>query len=384
VTRAERADPCPKGRNGKVRRFMKALKLLEYGAKRLLALLLAAGLFRPGRQQRARGTRPRRVLLVRVDNRVGEALLMTPLLSALKQLSEPPVVEVLVHEKAVRVLSGHPGADRVIGLNRAGLWLGPLAPGIRPLRQNAYDVVVDCGSWTDPSVTSAIVARLCAPSAVVLGPAIFPTGLLHDVSVRPRGDTRSERLQRLHFLSPLKTPSEAELSFRSPAVSKPLAGLIQRLGRYAVVNPGGRLRERRVPPQLFAELCVQLKAADIQPLVTWGPSEEALAHEVARPSGAEVAPPTDLDGLAALMQSARLTVCNNTGPMHLSVAVGTPTLALFAHMELARWGHAYPPHRMVDLTSALLNERATSVATGALQQLLREIVRVPAAAVQRP
>jgi ADP-heptose:LPS heptosyltransferase len=63
-----------------------------------------------------------------------------------------------------------------------------------------------------------------------------------------------------------------------------------------------------------------------------------------------MAPPTNLDELAALMRAAGLTVTNNTGPMHLSVAVGAPTLGLFLRMDMERWGHAYPPHRMVDLT----------------------------------
>jgi ADP-heptose:LPS heptosyltransferase len=50
------------------------------------------------------------------------------------------------------------------------------------------------------------------------------------------------------------------------------------------------------------------------------------------------------------MRTAGLTVSNNTGPMHLSVAVGAPTLGLFLRMDMERWGHSYPPHQMLDLT----------------------------------
>jgi ADP-heptose:LPS heptosyltransferase len=50
------------------------------------------------------------------------------------------------------------------------------------------------------------------------------------------------------------------------------------------------------------------------------------------------------------MRTAGLTVTNNTGPMHLSVAVGAPTLGLFFRIDMERWGHPYAPHRMVDLT----------------------------------
>jgi ADP-heptose:LPS heptosyltransferase len=39
-----------------------------------------------------------------------------------------------------------------------------------------------------------------------------------------------------------------------------------------------------------------------------------------------------------------------TSDLHLAVAVGCPTVAFFLHMEMARWGHAWAPHRMIDLT----------------------------------
>ena len=78
----------------------------------------------------------------------------------------------------------------------------------------------------------------------------------------------------------------------------------------------------------------------------------AILARLASAPGSELAPPTDLDALAALMRAAGLTVCNNTGPMHLSVAVGAPTLAFFLRMDRERWGHPQPPHAMVDFTDA--------------------------------
>jgi hypothetical protein len=121
---------------------------------------------------------------------------------------------------------------------------------------------------------------------------------------------------------------------------------------YAVVNPGGRLDERRVGPEVFSAASRALAEAGIASIVTWGPGEQEIAHRCAEGApGACVAPPTSIDQLAALMRGARLTVCNNTGPMHLSVAVGTPTLAFFVRMEVARWGHMHAPHRMIDVTS---------------------------------
>jgi heptosyltransferase III len=333
------------------------LKRLEILGKHLLALLAGLLLFRPGRRRRApeRLAGARRVLLVRIDNRVGEALLTTPLLRALKALPDAPIVEVLVHPKVARVLRGHPDIDVLRTFDPRARLAGPLSPAVRRLRALGFDVVVNCASWADPSVGPSIVCRLIGAHGVVVGPAVWPVGALSDVAVSPRTDTRNEARQRLHLLAPLGVvEDEAPLSFRpspeDPEVARVRAQLVGR--PYAVVNPGGRLGWRRVPPEVFRAACRSLLAHGVVPLVTWGPGEQALAAQTAaQVEGAMLAPPTDLDQLAALMRAACLTVCNNTGPMHLSVAVGTPTLAFFLHMELDRWGHSAAPHRMVDLTA---------------------------------
>ncbi|MGA9522124.1 MAG: glycosyltransferase family 9 protein [Myxococcaceae bacterium] len=352
---------------------MTPLKRLEIYGKYVLAVLAAALLWRPWRRARAqkRLTHPRSVLLVRIDNRVGEALLTTPLLRALKALPDAPRVELLVHPKAARVLRGHPDLDALRTFEPRARLLGPFSPAIRALRRERYDVVVNCASWADPSVGPAIVARLIGGRSAVLGPAIWPVRALFDVPVAPRTDTRHEARQRLHLLSPLRVDeTQAPLSFRPVAEDEVVHTARNAAGGrpYAVINPGGRLGYRRVPAEVFSAAARALLESGVMPLITWGPGEEALAAESLRGAeGAVIAPPTDLDQLAALMSGACLTVCNNTGPMHLSVAVGTPTLGLFLHMETARWGHHDPPHRMVDLTG--VEDQASEVA-GEVRRML--------------
>ena len=97
-------------------------------------------------------------------------------------------------------------------------------------------------------------------------------------------------------------------------------------------------------PELFGVAGRALVQLGRAVLVAWGPGEEELARTVVGAiPGAQLAPPTNLDGLAALLAAARCTVCNNSGPMHLSVAVGAPTLALFLRMDPERWGYRAPP-----------------------------------------
>lgn len=277
------------------------------------------------------------MLVVRIDNRVGEALLTTPLFDALAAAGHE--VHLLTHPKMRRVLAGHPSLTKLHDWERS-------LTVLRALRAERFDVVINCGNWAEPAVTSSLVSRLI--NGVVLGPENFPSGWLMDVPVAPRSDTQSEFIQRAHLGSPLvKVPDQPRLSF------KPTDPFSVVEGRYAVINPGGRLGWRRVPPERFAEAAHSLAKRGVTPVVTWGPGEEALVDAVcAACSQAVRAPPTSIDQLAALMRGAVVTVCNNTGPMHLSVAVGCKTLALFLHMDVARWGHDYAPHQMVDLTNA--------------------------------
>lgn len=340
------------------------MKRLEWIAKVLLAVVMALVMWRPGRRARAARRLATlkagaRVLLVRIDNRVGEALLTTPLVDALA--ARGYVVHVVVHPKARRVLAAHPNIAALHDFRRSlTVW--------RALRRERFDVVINCGNWEVASVTSALVARLVAGDAVVLGPGNFPSGWLMDVGLAPRPDARSEALQRAHLAAPLigELPL-ARLSFRATEKSS-----LAPAAPYAVVNPGGRLGFRRVPAALFAAAGRALLQAGVVPVVTWGPGEEALAEEVLQLApGAVRAPPTDLDQLAALMRGARVTVCNNTGPMHLAVAVGCPTLALFLRMEVARWGHSWAPHEMVDLTPVMDGGGdAAGVVAAAVQRVL--------------
>lgn len=329
-------------------------KRLEGTGKRALARAAAPVLRRPS------GALPpglRRVLLVRIDDRLGEALLTTPLAVALQRLQPPPTVDVLVHRQTARVLEGHPAIDRILTLDRRLLGLGPLAPGIRKTRSaGPWDVVVDCANWEAPSVTAALVSRLVAGTAQVIGPAVDPTGPLHDLPVTARADSRSELVQRLHLLSPLLDPPRLLPTFRTPRVVEALRPVLDRVraAPHALLVPGGRLGWRRIPPELFAVAGRTLAGAGREVIVAWGPGEEELARSVvATVPGAQLAPPTDLDGLAALLAASGCTVCNNSGPMHLSVAVGAPTLALFLRMDPERWGYRAPPHAVLDLTGVV-------------------------------
>jgi ADP-heptose:LPS heptosyltransferase len=81
-------------------------------------------------------------------------------------------------------------------------------------------------------------------------------------------------------------------------------------------------------------------------LVVWcGESELRLAETIVGTSGGKsrLAPATTMNELASFCRRAALFVGSDTGPMHLSAAVGTPTVSLHGPSR-AEWCGAYGPH----------------------------------------
>jgi ADP-heptose:LPS heptosyltransferase len=119
--------------------------------------------------------------------------------------------------------------------------------------------------------------------------------------------------------------------------------------RFAIVNPGAGWPSKQWPPERYGELAARLLSAHgLRTVATWaGEAERVLAETIVAASGgaALLAPPTSLTELAALCRRAALFVGSDTGPMHLAVAVGTPTISLHGPSR-AEWCGAYGPQNI--------------------------------------
>lgn len=138
------------------------------------------------------------------------------------------------------------------------------------------------------------------------------------------------------------------------ALYQALAGRGWQDANIVALQPGASTMSRRWPRSRFIAAAAQLAQAhpDLRFVVTGSPAEAVLCQEVA--NGIEAAAPLadgqrawasagqlPLLALPALLKRARLLVSGDTGPMHLAVTVDTPVVALFAVSDPARSGPAY-------------------------------------------
>lgn len=116
------------------------------------------------------------------------------------------------------------------------------------------------------------------------------------------------------------------------------------------LNPGAATTYRRWPSDKFALIGDKLRDVyDAHIVITTGPQEGELARQMAaqmRHSPVIVKDATPMQ-LAALLQRCNLYISNDTGPMHLSTAVKTPTIALFGASNPLQWGPPWGKHTII-------------------------------------
>jgi ADP-heptose:LPS heptosyltransferase len=122
-------------------------------------------------------------------------------------------------------------------------------------------------------------------------------------------------------------------------------------GRSALIGivPGSVYQAKSWPLEHVASLA-RMVAEELHctALILWGPGEEAIARRVVEESGTAVlAPPTGIARLGALISTLSVLVGPDSGPKHIAVVLGVPTVTLFGPTDPAIWDPMTERHRAV-------------------------------------
>jgi len=296
---------------------------------------------------------PGRVLVVRIDERVGNLITLQSLLDALRWKLPDAHLGLLASTRASQVTRSLSGIDRLFELDKRWFLSRPLAwrRVIRDVRKEGYQVAVDASAWPEFSFTHAALTYYSG-APVRIGADRGTNPGFHTQLVSPGPIDEYELKQRMRLLEPLdirREPPAVRTSLGEARAERWARWLDEsgvrrpRIGIWA----GARKHHTRWPVSFYTRLVGRLDGGRV---ALWGPGEEKLQDELmAGVSGSMLAAPrTDLEDLAGLLRGLDLVVCNDTGPMHLSVAVQTPTVCLFTSGKSSRWGHPYSHVRNLD------------------------------------
>ncbi|CAL9619470.1 glycosyltransferase family 9 protein [Streptomyces sp. enrichment culture] len=118
-----------------------------------------------------------------------------------------------------------------------------------------------------------------------------------------------------------------------------------------VLHPGAEAAARRWPAERYAAVARALREAGQRVVVTGGPREDALVAEVCARAGLDgadvLAGGLPFAEFSALVAEAALVLSGDTGPAHLAVAHGTPSVTLFGPVSPLLWGPPPTPRHTV-------------------------------------
>ncbi len=286
-------------------------------------------------------------LLVMETGLIGELLVITPLLRAIAKAFPSADVTVMVRPGSAPVLVGNPYVKKLLPLIRRErhgfLGVMRLASWVR---SRDFDAVLVLHT----SFRSALIALMGA-APVRAGLSTQGRGFLL-THKRPRDRTVHQVDEHLAVLELLGVPADGRqldlfLTEEERRSARRLIGDAPEHGRLVGVHPGAICEIRRWPVRLFVELAGRLeREAGVTPVFFFGPREEDLARAVTELREWEGAAPPALHSpgniriLAAAFELMDAVVTNNTGPMHIAAAVGTPGVFIHGPSPVARW---HPP-----------------------------------------
>ncbi len=285
-------------------------------------------------------------LLVVAPNWLGDSVMAGPAVAALGSSRLAGRVSVLARPSLIDLWKGFPGVDDVIPLERGRGPIGRLSAMYRmarALRARNFDGVL----ILPPSFSSALLVRLAGiperAGADTEGRGFLLTHPVESVAPRSRhAVVEYLDLARQAFGVPLPSgpvrlsaaPSrDAGPRFRSLLAD---SGIPSRNG-FIALGPGATYGPaKRWPLEHWRVLIDGLLSERRETLLLVGGSEEArylepLVRGTSRGSDRirSLAGKTPTGVLAQLLCASRIFITNDTGPMHLAAAVGTPVVALF-------------------------------------------------------
>ncbi len=305
------------------------------------------------------------VLAVRLDA-LGDLLMTTPALRALKESRPGRRLTLLTSPAGAAAARLVPEVDDVI------VYDAPWMKATAPRRDSAPDrAMADLlrARGFDGAAVFTVYSQNPLPSALLCYLADVPLRLAHChenpyqlltdwiKDPEPEQTIRHEVRRQLDLVAAVGcTTADERLSFRVPPHARErVTRLLDEIGLdrqapWVVVHPGASAPSRRYPAESFAVAAGELAREDgWQVVFTGSEAERELVEQIRGSMGApswSMAGRLDLAGLGALLESAPLLIANNTGPVHVAAAVGTPVVDLYAltNPQHTPWA---VPHRVL-------------------------------------
>lgn len=292
-----------------------------------------------------------KILFIRID-RIGDLVLSVPALKALKKAFPSAQLSVLTSHSNHSILTNNPYVDAVIRYDfREGI--REEISCLKGLRGEKFDLVID--PYFGYELRTAWIAYF-SQAPIRVGYRSYGREIFFNQTVSLNDEAQHFLDLTLGILQPLsieQTERRPEIFLKVEEKEWAREWLIKNgIGKKPIVgiHPGAHYQTQRWPSVKFAELAKRLSVdEDIDMILFGGPKDEYLISEIqsAANENFTLFHTHDLRCFAALLSCCTALVCNNSGPLHMAVALNISTVSTMGPTNANRWKPLGEMHQVI-------------------------------------
>ena len=304
----------------------------------------------------------KRILIIKPSS-MGDVLHAFPAVHALMASDSGLSVDWVINPAFAELLDYLPGIRRKIlfrrrELGRFSSFFSAARELLRELRREKYDAIIDLqglfrsalvgifargGLLCGPAEAREKAARMCYRRKLR-----YPENTSHAIEKNCAMIKDFSGLEKISSHYPLPEVEKYSEAARRLLAENGLQGK-----KWIAIAPGARWKTKQWPPEFFAAAAHRIadRLPDYDFVLLGSPSEKELCAKVRNAAPTvrftDFSGQTTPGGLVEIIRHSELLVCNDSGPMHIAAAAGTPVLALFGPTDPSLTGPYGPQCRVV-------------------------------------
>lgn len=275
---------------------------------------------------------------------IGDIILQTALIKAIKQLYPNCVLDVVVIPQSAGVLNHNPNVNKVILFDKRKNKLKAFFKTVFKLRKEKYDI-----AFLPHSSATTLQLAFFAGIKQRIGYAKNKGSFLltNKVEFKKSGHRIYKNLDLLKPLTNKTFEASTEMFFNQTDEEKALSFLTnQNKGNVVAISPGSVWATKRWGENNYKQLVDLLVDEGFTVVLTGSQGEHNLCQSVmAEKNCINTAGELSLTQTAALVKNCSLMICNDSGALHIANAMQTPVFAFFGP-TVKKFG--YYPYRPYD------------------------------------
>lgn len=281
---------------------------------------------------------------------LGDLMFAIPFLSELRKNFPEARIDLIVNSAFHSIVEDNVNLDYVYAYNKK--WtIKQSIKFAKDLSQNNYDLGINIhGSWR-----SAILLKLINPSYTTgfggKGRGLFLNRKLKQLENQHMVEVYLQVLREMNLKVESKLPFFKVKEAVSEEVNKKLVNWgIAKKDKLIALNTGGTWPTKRWTIEGFARLGDLLNREYGKVMLVGSSGDLSIVEEIV--NRMETKPmiatgETSLQELAALLARCDLVISNDSGPVHVAAAVGTPTITIFGPSDDVKYRPLGEKHKVV-------------------------------------